>query len=38
VGAVLIQEKDKKEFPVAYISRQLGDAETRYASLEKLCA
>jgi hypothetical protein len=30
IGAVLLQEEDGKEFPVAYISRHLLDAETLY--------
>jgi hypothetical protein len=30
IGAVLLQEEDGKEFPVAYVSRCLLDAETRY--------
>jgi hypothetical protein len=37
IGAVLLQEEDGKEFPVAYISRHLLDAETRYVIIEKLC-
>jgi hypothetical protein len=36
-GAVLLQEGDGKEFPVAYVSRRLLDAETRYIFVEKLC-
>jgi hypothetical protein len=36
IGAVLLQE-DGKEFPVAYVSRRLLDAETRYVFMEKLC-
>jgi hypothetical protein len=34
---VLLQEDDGKEFPVAYVSRQLSNAETRYTSIERLC-
>jgi hypothetical protein len=30
IGAVLLQEEDGKEFPVADVSRRLVDAETRY--------
>jgi hypothetical protein len=37
IGAVLLQEEDGKEFPVAYISRHLLDAKTRYVIIEKLC-
>jgi hypothetical protein len=37
IGAVLQQEEDGKEFPVAYISQCLPDAETRYVFVEKLC-
>jgi hypothetical protein len=29
IGAVLQQEEDGKEFPVAYVSRHLLDAETQ---------
>jgi ribonuclease HI len=36
IGAVLLQEEDGKEFPVAYVSRRLLDAETRYVFMEKL--
>jgi ribonuclease HI len=36
IGAVLLQEEDGKEFPVAYVSRRLLDAETRYVFVEKL--
>jgi ribonuclease HI len=34
---VLTQEDEGKEFPVAYLSRRLVDAETRYSFIEKLC-
>jgi hypothetical protein len=34
---VLLQEEDGKEFLVAYMSRRLLDAETRYVFMEKLC-
>jgi hypothetical protein len=37
IGAILLQEEDGKEFPVAYVSRHLLDAETRYVFMEKLC-
>jgi hypothetical protein len=37
IGAVLLQEEDGKEFLVAYVSRRLLDAETRYVFVEKLC-
>jgi hypothetical protein len=35
IGAILLQEEDGKEFPVAYVSRRLLDAETRYFFMEK---
>jgi hypothetical protein len=35
IGAVLLQEEDGKEFPVAYVSRRLLDAKTRYVFVEK---
>jgi hypothetical protein len=37
IGAVLLQEEDGKEFPVAYVSRRLLDAETQFVFMEKLC-
>jgi hypothetical protein len=37
IGDVLLQEEDGKEFPMAYVSRLLLDAETRYVFVEKLC-
>jgi hypothetical protein len=37
IGEVLLQEEDGKEFSVAYVSRRLLDAETRYVCVEKLC-
>jgi hypothetical protein len=37
IEAILLQEEDGKEFPVAYISRRLLDAETWYVFMEKLC-
>jgi hypothetical protein len=35
IGAILLQEEDGKEFLVAYVSRCLLDAETRYVFMEK---
>jgi uncharacterized membrane protein YozB (DUF420 family) len=37
IGAILLEEEDGKEFLVAYVSRHLLDAETRYVFIEKLC-
>jgi hypothetical protein len=37
IGVVLTQEVAGKEFVVAYTSRRLLDAETRYDHIEKLC-
>jgi hypothetical protein len=37
IGVVLLQKEDGKEFLVAYVSRCLLDAETRYVFVEKLC-
>jgi hypothetical protein len=37
IGAVLIQEHDRKERVVAYLSRHLLEAESRYVFIEKLC-
>jgi hypothetical protein len=37
IGAALMQEDEGKEYVVAYISRRLLDAETRYSLIEKLC-
>jgi hypothetical protein len=37
IGAVLLQEVDRKEFLVAYVSQHLLDFETRYVFKEKLC-
>jgi hypothetical protein len=37
IGAILLQEEDGKEFLVAYMSRRLLDAETRYVFVEKFC-
>jgi hypothetical protein len=37
IGAVLTQETDGNEYVVAYESRRLLNAETRYTFIEKLC-
>jgi hypothetical protein len=37
IDVVLLQEDKGKEFPIAYVSRQLIDAETRHVFIEKLC-
>jgi ribonuclease HI len=37
IGAVLAQEENGKGSMVAYVSHHLGDADTRYACVEKLC-
>jgi hypothetical protein len=37
IGGVLSQETEGKEYTVAYESRRLLDAETRYTFIEKLC-
>jgi ribonuclease HI len=37
IGVVLLQKEGGKEFLVAYVSRCLLDAETRYVFVEKLC-
>jgi hypothetical protein len=37
IRAILLQEEDGKEFPVAYVSRPLPDAKARYIFMEKLC-
>jgi hypothetical protein len=37
IGAVLLQEEGRKEFPVAYVSRRLHHAETRYVFMEFFC-
>jgi hypothetical protein len=37
VGAVLMQEEGRMEYIIAYVSRCLLDAETRYAYIEKFC-
>jgi hypothetical protein len=36
IGAVLLEEEDGREFLVAYVSRHLLVAETRYVFVEKL--
>jgi hypothetical protein len=37
IGAVLLQEEADKEFPMAYMSQHLLDAETQCVFMEKLC-
>lgn len=37
IGAVLAQEVSGKEYIIAYLSRRLLDAESRYVFIEKLC-
>jgi hypothetical protein len=37
IRVVLLQEEDDKEFPMAYVSWPLPDAEARYIFMEKLC-
>jgi hypothetical protein len=37
IGSMLAQEETGKEFIVAYLSRRMVDAETRYTPVEKLC-
>jgi hypothetical protein len=37
IGVVLTQESAGKEFVIAYLSRRMLDAETRYVHVEKLC-
>jgi hypothetical protein len=37
IGAILPLEEDGNDFPIAYMSRCLLDAETRYVFVEKLC-
>jgi hypothetical protein len=36
IGAVMLQEENGMEFPVAYVSQHLLDAETQYVFVEKL--
>ncbi|XP_059292068.1 uncharacterized protein LOC132045492 [Lycium ferocissimum] len=36
VSGVLVREESGTQFPIYYVSRTLGDAETRYPHLEKL--
>ena len=37
IGSALIQEFERKERVVFYLSRRLLDLETRYSPIEKLC-
>ena len=37
IGVVLAQENGGKEYIIAYLSRRLVDAESRYVFIEKLC-
>ena len=37
IGVVLAQENGGKEYIIAYLSRRLLDAESRYVFIEKLC-
>jgi hypothetical protein len=37
IGTILTQETEEKEYIIAYLSRQLVNAETRYTFIEKLC-
>jgi hypothetical protein len=37
IGVVLLHEENGKEFLVAYVSRRLLDAETRYVFMENFC-
>lgn len=37
IGAVLCQKQGGVERPVAYASRKLNDAETRYSYIEREC-
>ena len=37
VGAALMQQHDEKLYPVAYASKKLAPAETKYSTLEKEC-
>jgi hypothetical protein len=37
IGAILTQETEEKEHVIAYLSRRLLDAETRYTFIERLC-
>ena len=36
MSAVLIQDRNKVQKPIYYVSRTLRDAETRYSKVEKL--
>ena len=37
LGAVLMQESEDEEFPIAYASKKLLPRETRYSTVEKEC-
>ena len=37
LGAALMQQHEEKLYPVAYASKKLASAETRYSTLEKEC-
>jgi hypothetical protein len=37
VGAALTQEHEGKECAIAYVSRRMLDAETKYTYVERLC-
>ena len=37
LGAALMQQHDEKPYPVAYASKKLAPAETRYLTVEKEC-
>ena len=37
LGAALMQQHDERLYPVAYASKKLAPAETRYSTLEKEC-
>ena len=37
IGAVLMQEREGKLFPVSYASKKLSSAERKYSTIEKEC-
>ena len=37
LGAALMQQHDERLYPVAYASKKLAPAETKYSTLEKEC-